>query len=205
MIATKELELTVEDTQGLTNEYIAVANEYIANVLGQNYFTKKGNKREHGWNFAVQCHRDDMKFSPMVGYLTICHDGQVETLSENRIREMKEAAETQAAKARGEKFARDENGFVLRRQARTKAHVWLGDYVDFKIGAAGGIFIPVEPPIWRFSVCDFWIGGGEPILDVIDVNALTGEVYKPSEEQIEIIIRGASATRKHQEYTPTVR
>lgn len=193
MSATKELELTTEVAQ-------EAANQYISDVLGQNYFTEKGNKREHGWNFAVQCRRDDMKFCPMVGLLTVYENGQVETLSADQIREMREAAETQAAKERGEEFARDENGYVLRRQARIKASSWLTNYVDHKIGAQGGTFIPTEPPIWRFAVCDFVVGSEQNPLDIIDVNAISGEVIKPHEEQIEIIIRGACASRKRQKH-----
>lgn len=196
MIATAELEGTVEEVQ-------ARADDYVAEVLGQTYFTKNGELQEDGWYFTVKCHREDMKRTPAVGYLIVCEDGQVKHLSEDYIREMKEAAETQAAKERGEEFARDEDGHVLRRHARIKAGSWLANYVDHKIGARGGIFIPIEPPIWRFSVCDF-LRDSEPYpLDVIDVNAVTGEVYKPTQDQINIIIRGVCAARKRKKQTTT--
>ncbi|MBV7326842.1 hypothetical protein KFU94_00995 [Chloroflexi bacterium TSY] len=196
MIATREHELTTEVVQ-------EVANKYISDVFGDSYFIEKGNKRDHGWNFTVQVQRDDISFSPMVGWLTISNDGQVENLSEDRIRDMKESAEVYAAKERGDTFARDQNGYVLRYHARIKANTWTTNYIDHKLGARGGIFIPVETPLWRFMIKDSLVGAVDHPLDFIDVNAVTGEVIPLTEHQIAKIVGELCATRRLQKQTAT--
>lgn len=189
MIATKELELTREEAQ-------TTANEYISNSFGQTFFAGKGTHRDDGWRFMVQCHFEEIKYRPAAGFLTVFENGQVEQLSEDRIRDMKEIAEVQAAKKRGKKFARDENGVVLRCHARIKANRWTTNHIDHKVGARGGIFVPVEPPIWRFAIKDSLVNAMDAPLDVIDVNAITGEVLPLTEHQIDIIAGGLSAARR---------
>lgn len=194
MIAIKERELTTDSVQN-------VANEYIASALGPNYFTDQSTERDRGWNFIVQCRYEDINKCPPVGILAVFENGQVEQLSEDRIRDMRETGEIRAAKERGEKFARDKNGFVLRRQARIKASCWTSDNIGMKFGAEGGIFIDLDDPIWRFSVHFYFPEGDSPVLDVIDVDAKTGTVHPLSDEQIKAIAGGIRAARRIQEQT----
>lgn len=194
MVATI-IELTIEDAG-------AIADDYISQAFDPSFFTTNGKKVDDGWHFTVKCHRDDMTRTPAVGGLTVFESGDVETLSDDRIRDMKEAAETQAAQQRQE-FARGEDGYVLRYHARIKASCWLAKKVDLKISASSGVFIPIENPIWRFSVYDSALLSDDDPLGIIDVDATTGEVQKLDEEEIEIIIRGACASRRYPEYTTT--
>lgn len=194
MIATKERERTREGFQ-------EIANEYIAAVFGQKYFIEKGDKHDAGWRFMVQCHHDDMSWSPMVGSVMVFENGQVEPLSEYRIQDMKETGDMFAARERGEKFARDENGFVLRRQARIQASCWTSDNIGMKIGAEGGMFLALDHPIWRFTIHYYAEDGMSPALDIIDVDAESGQVSPLSEEQVKVIAGGIGAARRVQEQT----
>lgn len=196
MIATKKRQIDIKSAGKR-------ADEYISTVFGSTYFTYDGEERDDHYHFMVKCLRDDMKRNPAVGSITVFESGDVQVLSEDRIRDMKEAGETQAAQHRKE-LARDEDGYVLRYHARINASCWLADTVGHKLGATGGLFIPSERPIWRFTVQDFVMQSTNYALAVIDVNARTGEVLKPNEEEIEIIIRGVCASRKHQKYTAAI-
>lgn len=187
MIATKELELTIEGAED-------IARAYITTAFDENYFTSNGKKHDDGWHFMVNCHREDMNRTPAVGGIFVCASGKVETLSEDRIREMTEAVEVQAAQKRGE-LARDANGYVLRYHARIKANSWTTNHIDHKVGAKGGVFIPAEEPIWRFSIKDSLADADDHTFDVIDVDAKTGEVNPLSQERLNNIFGGLRAAR----------
>ncbi|MEZ4713569.1 MAG: hypothetical protein R3A44_40655 [Caldilineaceae bacterium] len=111
---------------------------------------------------------------------------------------MKEAVAVQAAQERGE-LARDERGYIVRFHARIKANSWISNRIDLKVGATGGILIPVEPPIWRFSIQLHAQEAELNALDVIDVNAQTGQVIPLTKQQLELIRGGVRALRRHQE------
>lgn len=191
MVTTKEL--TIEDAG-------TIASEYISKTFDESFFPTLGKKIDEGWYFTIKCHREDMSRTPAVGGLIISPFGEVQELSEDRIRDTREAAETQAAQHRKE-LARDENGYVLRYHARIKATFWLANNIDYKVGAKGGFFIPIDSPIWRFSVYDNVIESDDVQLGVIDVDAVTGEVRQPNDEEIEIIIRGVCASRRPSKYS----
>ncbi|MEM7133275.1 MAG: hypothetical protein AAF702_43655 [Chloroflexota bacterium] len=191
MIATQEL--TIEDAS-------TIANEYISNIFDESFFITLGKKIDEGWYFTVKCRREDMNRTPAIGGVIVLECGDIQKLSEDRIRDMKEAAETQAAMHKKE-LPIDKEGHVLRYYARIKATHWLANHVDHKIGATGGFFVPIHSPIWRFSVIDNALKSDDIQLGVIDIDAETGEVRKPNDEEVEIIIRGACASRRYPQYT----
>lgn len=179
-----------------------IADEYLADTFGKTYFAYECSESDDGYHFRVACTREDMPRKVAVGGVTVFRSGDVKTLSEDQIRDMVEAAETQAAQRRKE-FARDKDEYVLRYHARIKASIWLSKNVDAKNGASGGVFIPTDPPIWRFIVQDFVLDSEDRPLGMVDVNALTGEVLELDEEEIEIIVRGSCASRRYPQYTAT--
>lgn len=191
MVTTKEITL---------NDASIIAEEYISQVFGDSFFATLGKEIDEGWYFSVKCNREDLNRTLAVGGVVILEYGIVQSLSEDKIRDMKEAAETQAAIHKKE-LAQDENGYLLRYHARIKATHWLANNVDHKIGARGGFFVPIDSPIWRFSVIDNAIESEDIQLGVIDINAVTGEVLKPNDEEIEIIVRGACASRRYPQYS----
>lgn len=85
----------------------------------------------------------------------------------------------------------DEAGYVLRRHARIKANNWISDRVGLQISAEGGLFIPAEPPVWRFAICYQAMGP----LAVLNVNALTGQVDPLPDEQLQAIQENVCALK----------
>jgi hypothetical protein len=177
---------------------------YVAAALGADYGTASGFYRHGRWHFLVRCNRAGGKQPCIVGRLSVeAATGRVNELTVEQIREMQESGVVQAAQARGE-LARDEQGYVLRSQARIKASVWISDRVDLKVGANGGAFLPLDPPVWRFSI-DFHLG--ERFLDplgVIDVEATTGQVVPLSDEQIQAIQECVRAAKRLQTLAPAI-
>lgn len=79
-----------------------------------------------------------MKRIPAVGAIAVdAISGQIEALTDDQLRNMREAGAVQATQGRRE-LARDENGYILRRHARIKANNWISDRVGLKVGAEGG-------------------------------------------------------------------
>jgi hypothetical protein len=150
----------------------------------------------------VICHRADMSRTPAVGVVSVAPaTGQVHELTAEQIRNLREAGAVQAAQARGE-LARDEQGYVLRYHARIKASVWISDRVDLKVGASGGAFLPLDPPVWRFSI-DFHLEDRQlDPLGVIDVNAKTGQVIPLTNKQLQTIRGCVRAAKQHAALVP---
>lgn len=189
MIATLELTETACRT---------VVEQYLANMLGTAYHAGRGQLRNGAWVFTVTNQRTDMKRIPAVGAIAVdAISGQIEALTGDQIRNMREAGAVQAAQERRE-LARDENGYVLRRHARIKANNWISDRVGLKVGAEGGLFIPSEPPVWRFAICYHALGP----LAVLDVNAQTGQVTPLSDEQLQAIQENVCAIKRFQTQAP---
>lgn len=190
MIATLELTETACRT---------VVEQYVANVLGPTYHAGRGQLRNGAWVFTVTNPRADMKRIPAVGVIAVdAISGQLEALTDDQIRNIREAGAVQAAQERRD-LARDENGYVLRRHARIKAKNWISDRVGLKVGAEGGLFIPLEPPVWRFAICYHALGP----LAVLDVNAQTGQVTPLSDEQLQAIQENVCAIKRFQTQTAT--
>jgi hypothetical protein len=170
-------------------------DHYLATGLGPAYKAGRAQLRDDGrWSFVVLCQREDMWRTPAVGFIYLdARTGQVEALSDDRLREMCEAGAVQAAQARNE-LARDEDGYILRQHARIKANVWISDRVGLKVRAAGGTFVPLEPPVWRFSI---WYHTFGP-LTVIDVDAKTGEIEPLTALQLQAIREDVRALKRLQ-------
>lgn len=194
MMVTTDRRLQLEEAQ-------EIADAYVSDVFGPNYRTQDGKQCDEYWRFMVICHRDDMQRPVAIGGVSV-HEimGQVEALSDERIRDMREAGAVQAAQERGE-LARDDDGYVLRTHARIKANAWTSNHIDLKVGARGGVFLPMEPPIWRFTVHDFAGEGERTALDVIDVDAETGQVYPFAPDKLAFLQGAVGAARKHQKLT----
>jgi len=93
-------------------------NRYLADTLGSAYQAGQGQLRNGHWRFMVTCQRADMARTPAVGGISVdAVTGQVQTLSAEQIRELREAGAVQAAQARQE-LAKDEAGYVLSNAAR---------------------------------------------------------------------------------------
>lgn len=167
------------------------ANTYLLNTLGAEYCAVSGAYENGLWSFLIHCHQADVNQPCIVGRVSVAAHGTwgrggVIPLTEEQIREVRECANWEAARVRGE-LARDEHGCVSRHQARRLARRWLDQHVAMKYDAGGGIFIPLDSPVWQFSINfnlrDFRL---EP-LGVIDVDAQTGDVKPLSNDQIQTL------------------
>lgn len=177
----------------------AVVDGYLVDVFGPNYTTGRYQKRDGRGRFMVLYQPEDIDVAFAIGGVSVdAVTSQIEELTHEQIRNMKEAAAVRAAQQRGE-MARDESGHILRYHARVQSNAWISNRVDLKVGTTGGIFIPAEPPIWRFSIHLHADGVELGPLDVIDVHAKTGQVIPLTEQQLELIRGGVRALRRHPE------
>lgn len=194
MIATLEVTETACRT---------IVDQYLANRLGPTYHAGRGQLRNDAWVFTVTNQRADMKRIPAVGAIAVdAVSGQVEALTDDQIRNMREAGAVQAAQERRE-LARNEDGYILRRHAWIKASSWLSNYVGMKIGAENGQFIDQEPPTWRFSIVCYLRNLETCSFGAIDVDAITGQVTPLPEPQIQTIQEAVSAAVRYQKQTAT--
>lgn len=180
------------------NSVQQIANAYLSTVLGPAYRVGQSILRQGQWHCRVLCQRPDLQRTPIVGSITVdAKTGQVNPLTADQLRDLREAGAVQAAQARGE-LARDEDGYILRYHARIKATVWISDQTDLKVGATGGFFLPLDPPVWRFAI-DFHLADVylNP-LGVIDVNAQTGQVISITNDQLQNIRGCVRAAQRDQ-------
>jgi hypothetical protein len=180
------------------------ADIYLTNQVGLAYGTGHGYLRDSRWCFMVTCRNHTQNHTAVVGVISVdAATGQVNQLTGEQIRNLQEAGAVQTAQARGE-LARDEQGYVLRYHARIKASVWISDRIDLKVGANGGAFLPLDPPVWRFSI-DLTLADEhlEP-LGVIDVDATTGQVIPLTTEQLQLIRECVRAAKQRPALVPTV-
>jgi len=170
--------------------------DYITTKLGPEYSISHSELREGQWLFTIQCRRSDMRRQPAVGIITAdAATGRLHEITEDRLRDMREAGAVQAAQERRE-LARDAEEYVLRYHARIKATVWISNRVDLKVGASGGVFVPLPHPLWRFTI-DFHLAALH--LDnfgMIDVDAQTGQVIPLTEGQLQRIREGVCAAKQ---------
>jgi hypothetical protein len=173
------------------------AQTYLADVLGANYDTGSSYYEKNCWVFSIRGSYVDVKQSFVVGHISIdAQTGAVISLTPDDLREIRECTEWEAARLRGE-LARDAAGYISRHQARRLARRWLDHHLSMKYGASGGLLIPLEPPVWQFSVYfhlhDVYL---EP-LAIIDVDARSGEVKPLSDEQLAIVQERVRAIIQH--------
>ncbi|MCE7983511.1 MAG: hypothetical protein DYG89_20250 [Caldilinea sp. CFX5] len=175
-----------------------VATAYLNATLGPAYRVGQSILRQGQWHCRVLCQRTDMQRIPVVGSITVdAKTGLVNPLTADQVRDLREAGAVQSAQARGE-LARDEDHYVLRYHARIKATVWISDHTDLKVGATGGIFLPLESPVWRFAI-DFHLADIHlNPLGVIDVNAQTGQVIPLTNDQLQHIRGCVRAAQRDQ-------
>jgi hypothetical protein len=172
-----------------------MVDAYLRRVLGPDYLCAPA---ENG--FFIQCHRADVTQPCIVGRVPV-EAGAVRPLSDDQLQEIRECAEWAAARVRGE-LARDTDGYVLRHQARRLARRWLDAHLSMKFRATGGVFIPVAPPVWQFSISFNLPTLHLAPLGVIDVNALTGEVVALDDRQLATIRERVRAVIQHQQLAP---
>ena len=92
---------------------------------------------------------------------------------------------------------------MLQPYAKLKATEWLGENLTLHFSAADGLFVPLEHPLWQFSIRFRLprIGEIKP-LGIIDVDALTGEAMPLTRKQQQTIQERVHAIIRHHELAP---
>jgi hypothetical protein len=178
------------------------ADTYLTNTVGLAYGTGHCYLRDGRWCFMVTYQGHDLDRTAVVGVIAVdAATALVAPLTDDQIRNLQEAGAVQAAQARGE-LARDQQGYVLRYHARIKAGVWISDRIDLKVGANGGAFLPLDPPVWRFSID---LNSADRHLDplgVIDVDAKTGQVLPLTPDQLQQLRECVRAAKQRSALAP---
>ncbi len=160
------------------------ANGYLSDVLGNEYCALHGVYGNGCWYFLIRYQCADHQESYGVGKIAVdTSTGKVNALTDEEIQDARESSAVQIANARGE-MARDAHGYLLRYQAQMNATEWLHEHLTMHFSATEGLFIPLEHPLWQFSVRFRLARVGElKPLGVIDVDAQNGQVKPFSRQQ----------------------
>lgn len=177
------------------------ADAYLTQILGAEYRAVSGADEQEGWSFLIRWHPAGVQPPCIVGRVSVKARGtfgrvEVTPLTADQVREVCECAEWEKARVRG-KLARDAAGYVSRHQARRLARRWLDQHLAMKYGANDGIFIPLSPPVWQFSICFRLQNLHLEPLGVIDVDAQTGAVKPLNNDQLENLRERVRAVIQH--------
>jgi hypothetical protein len=163
------------------------ADTYLADALGPEYHATNGAYQRDRWTFFICCRRTDLQHSCVVGRVSIdARTGVVLPLTGDQLREVREVVDWEVARGQGE-LARDANGYLSRHQARRLARRWLDQHLSMKYGASGGLLIPLDPPVWQFSITFRLQALHLEPLGLIDVDAVSGAVKPLTTEQLAIL------------------
>lgn len=186
-------------TSGVSeSEAQRTADTYLATTLGIAYFADAGFYANGRWYFLIRMQHRDGEYTAGLGKLAVdVVTGEVIALTPAQVQEVHEASIVLAAQARAE-VARDERGYLLQHQAKLRATEWLAENLTLHFSATDGLFVPLEQPIWQFSIRFRLPHLGEiNPLGVIDVDALTGEVTPLTPKQLQVIEERAHAIIRH--------
>ena len=176
------------------------AESYLAQVLGVGYAATSGFYGNGRWNFLICLHPGTEIATNGIGKLAVdAVSGTVVALSAEQLQAIREQAMLLATPQHRES-ARDERGYILRHQAEMKATEWLGDHLTLHFSATDALFVPLENPLWQFSIRFRLPQVGEiKPLGVIDVDAQNGAVRPLSRQQLHTIQERAHAIIRYRE------
>jgi hypothetical protein len=176
------------------------AESYLVQTLGAGYAATSGFYGNGRWNFLICLQPDTEIATTGIGKLAVdAMSGTVIELSAEQLQTVSEQATLLAAPESG-KIARDERGYILRYQAGMKATQWLGDNLTLHFSATDALFVPLENPLWQFSIRFRLPQVGEiKPLGVIDVDAQNGVVRPLSRQQLHTIQERVHAIIRYRE------
>ena len=82
---------------------------------------------------------------------------------------------------------------------RAGSRRWLDQQLAMKYSASGGLWIPLDPPVWQFSIAFSLQDVHLDPLGVIDVNAQTGTVLPLSTHQLNHLRERVRAVIQHRQ------
>ena len=162
-------------------------NHYLSSTLGNEYIGGAVSHSSTTSSALIRCNRDGLPARCFVGRVYVdSQTGCPIPLTPEQIREIRECADWYAARMRGE-LARDDRGYVSQHQSRRLASQWLDRHLSMKFYASGGIFFPLQEPLWQYSIAFKLRHLHLEPLGLIEVDALTGDVEPISHERLQMI------------------
>lgn len=180
----------------------AKANSYLHLALDNTYVATAGQLNDGYWLFPVKWRGDSALSFIMVGSIAVeVNSHRVIKLTGDQLQDLREAGPVQIAQRRGE-LARSTDGYLLRYHARIKASLWISNRIDLKVGAEGGVLLPLENPIWRFSIYYRTVDYNLTPLGILNVDAQSGQVIPLTDPQLQSIQECVRAAKRHQALAP---
>lgn len=185
--------IAINECQGTVQAVSKDVDRYLVTALGPAYTASNPTQQAGGLTFLIR-YQDGLLPQPcIVGRILVNKDypathngtaGLMKLLTKEQVQEIRETAAWEVARQRGE-LARNEDGYLSRHQARRLARRWLDQHLSMKFSATGGQWLPLNPPLWQFTI-EFTLQA-VPLqaLGVITVNAQTGVVTPIPVEQID--------------------
>jgi hypothetical protein len=172
-----------------------VASDYIISRLNSSWEVVSGflvAREQPKWRFILRS-----PYGPL-GYLWVdAATGVVVPLTDDEIRIVQERALIAEAESQ-ERLPVNEQGYVPSEYARRRANGYLNEHLSLHYSAINGLFVPLCPPVWQFTIQFRLPRLGSFILGTLDVNAQTGEPIALPTDQLERIVERTNALSRHQ-------
>lgn len=177
-----------------------LADEYLARILDTNYRAVNGFFGNGYWYFLIRYQNTAHELISTGAKLVIDTQTQsVIPLTGEQIQDLFEAPTVSMAQAQGT-LARDEQGCVLRYQAKRIATAYLREQLSMHYSATGGMLVPLRRTVWQFSIRFHMPRIGELMpLGLIDVDTQCGEVIPLRNPQLQQLRQRVDAIIKHRE------
>lgn len=194
--------VTINEGQRSEPTVRCAVDHYVAVALGPAYSTSNVSQQTAGWSVLIRYQNPLLPQPCIVGRIfvneafLVRRNGTVDLttpLTAEQLQEIRETAAWEVARQHGE-LARNEDGYLSRHQARRLARRWLDQHLSMKFSAAGGQWLPLNPPLWQFTI-EFTLQAVQlESLGVITVNAQTGAVPPLPVEQLHHLREHVRAT-----------
>jgi hypothetical protein len=176
----------------------AMANQYLATILDENYRVAHSFFANGFWYFLIRYQNTAREPISTGAKLVVDVQNQaVIPLTAEQIQDLSESPFVFMAQAQGI-LARDNHGCVLRYQAKRTATAYLRENLSMHFSAIGGIRAPLHRPLWQFSIRFQMTRVGElESLGMIDVDTQTGKVIPLHNPQLQQIKQRVNAIIQH--------
>lgn len=172
----------------------SIADRYLATVLGANYQACHGFYGNGYWYFLIRYQHAAQEYSGTGVKLVVdSQNHAVIPLTDEQIRDLAELPTLLSAQRYGA-VARDQQGYVLRSQAKQKATTYLREHLSMHYSAINGLLMTLPQPFWQFTIRLQLARVGEiDLAETIQVDAQSGQVIPLSTPQLQQVRQRADA------------
>lgn len=180
----------IDDAYCIAQTYVATRIDAAFTVVSGAYYFHKLLAREV-WRFYV-C----SSHAPIGLILLDAHTGAILPHTEQEMQGMQEKAAVIAARAQG-RLPTTQDGFIIGEYARRCATTYLNEVLTLFFGATDPIFVPDNPPQWRFMIEFKMYDIGPLTVGTLAVDARNGDIFPLTTSQIKQIQEHTSAIIGH--------